>query len=90
MVHESEALNCHVISTVFLAGKGLTCEILETVHLFEQMEARGIAPDEIRRAVHMGSKEWKAEDQYVGKYGVCSVKVRTEPCTLYVITAWIG
>ena len=68
----------------------MTCEILERVHLFEQMEGRGIAPDEIRRAVHMGSKEWKAEDQYVGKYGVCNVKVRTEPCTLYVITAWIG
>ncbi len=64
----------------------MACEIVPTSHAFEQLEARGFSPEELRNAVLMGSKERKSHTEYIGTYGVCKVKVVEAPCTLYVIT----
>jgi hypothetical protein len=70
----------------WLGRPRVTCEIVPRVHAFEQLEARGFSPEEVRRAVLAGSKERKSENEYLGTYGVCKVKVVEAPCTLYVIT----
>jgi len=64
----------------------MTCEIVPKIHAFEQLEARGFSPEELRKAVIMGSKDRKGPNEYLGTYGVCKVKVIEAPCTLYVIT----
>jgi hypothetical protein len=53
------------------------------------MEERGISPDELRKAIQIGSKDRKSSDEYIGTYGACTVKVKEAPCTLYVITTWV-
>ena len=53
------------------------------------MEARGISPDELRKAVIMGSKDRKGYNEYIGTCGVVQCKVKEAPCTLYVVTAWV-
>jgi hypothetical protein len=67
----------------------VSCEIVPTSHAFEQLEARGFSPEELRKAVLMGSKERKSDNEYLGTYGGCKVKVLEAPCTLYVITVMV-
>ncbi len=67
----------------------MTCEIVPRLHVFEQLEERGISSEEMKKAVLMGSKDRKSENEYIGTYGICSVKVVEAPCTLYVITPMI-
>jgi hypothetical protein len=67
----------------------VTCEIVPTLHAFEQLEERGISPEEVKLAVLKGSKERKGQNQYLGTYGICTVKVIETACTLYVITPMI-
>ena len=64
----------------------MTCELVPTSHAFEQLEARGFSPEELRKAVLMGSKDRKSPSEYIGKHGACMVKVVEKPCTLFIIT----
>lgn len=70
-------------------GLTLTCEIVPVLHAFESAEERGISPDEMKKAVLMGSKERKSKNKYIGTYGACRVPVIETPCRLYVMTVMI-
>lgn len=67
----------------------MTCEIVPTLHAFERLEERGISPEELKLAVLNGSKKRRSQNEYIGTYGACTVKVIEAPCTLYVITPMI-
>lgn len=64
------------------------CVLQPTLHLIEQMNdtRRGFSAKEVEDAVYRGSKDYKAPDKYIGRFGRCEVVVYIRKCHLTVVT----